>query len=138
MDDYLEKLNEDISTHFFKNVVIYDEHARQKVVRIRDKKPIPLPKYSTDIDAAYHIIKKIKSKSYEVTIGFNITNELKKNWYIHVNKQGKSVIKKIYSENLPELICKIGLLILEKEKEFDNIKPTVENIVTIDFSKKVD
>ena len=61
MDDFLQKLNEEISIKFFKSVVIYDENSKQKVVRIRDKKPIPLPKYSTDIDAAYHIIKKIKS-----------------------------------------------------------------------------
>lgn len=134
--DYLEKLNEDISIHFFKNVVIYDKKSRQKVVRIKDKKPVPLPRYSTNIDSAYFIIKKIKSRGYEVVIGFNITDDLKRNWYISIHKKNKTIIEKTYSESLPELICRIGLLILEKEKEFDNNKVVKENIIAIDFSKK--
>lgn len=138
MDDFLEKLNEDISTYFFKNVVIYDENSRQKVVRIKDKKEIPLPKYSTDIDAAYHIIKKIKSKNYQISIGFNITSDLIKTWYTYITKKDKIIIEKTYSNSLPELLCRVGLLLLEREKEFDNIVPSKENVIKLDFSKKID
>lgn len=138
MDDLLQKLNEEISIKFFKSVVIYDENSKQKVVRIRDKKPIPLPNYSSDIDAAYHIIKKIKSKNYEITIGFTITEKLEKLWYIYITKNNVEIIGKTFSNSLPELICRIALDILAKEKEFENQTPNTENILNIDFSKKID
>lgn len=138
MDDLLQKLNEEISIKFFKSVVIYDENSKQKVVRIRDKKLIPLPNYSSDIDAAYHIIKKIKSKNYEINIGFNITEKLEKVWYIYITKNNVEIIGKTFSNSLPELICRIALHILDKEKEFENQTSNSENILNIDFSKKID
>lgn len=136
-DDFLVRLNEDISTKFFKNVVLIDEKSGQKVIRLKDKKPIKLPKYSSNIDDAYYIIKKLKSKNYEISLGFNITSNLEKEWHILVSKSNKVIIDKKTAPSLPMLLCLVALEIIEIEKEFDNLVPDIkENIVNIDFSKK--
>ena len=135
MDDFLVKLNEEISTKLFKNVVLIDEHSGQKVVRLRDKQPIKMPNYSTDIDMAYNIIKKIRSKDYEVLIGFNIENN-QRTWFITITKNRKTIIEKLTDESLPKLICLVALKLLEVEKEFDAIPQASENVLAIDFSKK--
>lgn len=128
------ELDKEIATKFFKMVVIYDNNSGQHVVRNRDKRPAPIPQYSTNTDEAYKIIKALKSKGFEVKMGYTIEND-EVEWYASL-MSNVPLLTIDKCKSLAEAISCVALRYINTKPEDHHEEEETENLISLDFSKK--
>lgn len=127
------ELDKEMATRIFKLVVVYDSDQNQHVIRERDKTKVQIPPYSTDTDQAYLVVKKFKSKGYEVRMGYNISDD-RVAWTTSIHKPNE-YYHSPESSTLAESICLAAIDFLSKKKKTTGPAP-IENLVSINFPKK--
>lgn len=133
MDSGLE-LDKEIATRIFKLVVIYDKDGHQ-ALRVNDNKQVPVPKYSTDTDASYTVIRYFKKRNFEFKIGY-IIESTRVEWHAKLIK-GKNIFESGPCSSLAHSVCVCAIKWLEKRKTDKTEKPqTPANLVSIKFPKK--
>jgi hypothetical protein len=129
-----EELDKDIATRLFKLVVVYDKNGQQ-ALRVNDNKKVPLPKYSTDTDTAYNIIKYFKQRNFEFKLGYVIENTSVQ-WHAKLIK-GRNSFESGPCSSLAHSVCVCAIKWLDKRK-VSKTEPTKTptNLVSIKFPKK--